>query len=87
MSSHVPGDSDQGPLVEPEGVNAGGPVDRGAPPAAGRDAAGGAGDEANGDGPEKDEQGQGQGGLLSRAGSDNGLTRPGPGQELSAEEG
>lgn len=88
MSSNVERDGDPAPLVEPEGVNAGGPVDQGAGPAGGspveaarRDATG------ERDVPEQDDQGQGEGELLSRPGAHNGVTRRGPGQELSAEEG
>lgn len=89
MSSYGEGDGDSGALVEPEGVNAGSPVDDGPPPAeesgrSGTDQAEGAADR---DGPRPNGEGQGQGEMLSRPGSANGLTRPGPGQEFSAEEG
>lgn len=90
MFSHVEGDGDKSPLVEAEGVNAGGPVDRGAPPSEGAGAASAdAPDEVppGGDQPHPAGEGQGQGELLSRPGSANGLTSPGPGQEFSAGEG
>ena len=82
MSSYDESDGDKGALVEPEGVNAGGPVDEGASPADPPPISGEDHEE-----PRPEGEGQGQGELLSGPGSDNGLTRPGPGQELSAQEG
>lgn len=90
MFSYVEGDGDKSPLVEPEGVNAGPPVDRGAPPVEGAEVASADASEEvrpGGDQPQPAGEGQGQGELLSRPGSANGLTRSGPGQEFSAEEG
>lgn len=89
MSSNVEGDGEKSALVEPEGVNAGGPVDRGPSPAerGGPPAAGSDGPQADPDGPGPGAEGQGDGELLSGPGSDNGITRPGPGQETSAGEG
>ena len=82
MSSHVQG---EGGLVEPEGVNAGGPVGGGPGPADPDDQelAGTNGGEE----PPSEAEGQGSGELLSRPGSDHGMTHPGPGQEVSAGEG
>lgn len=90
MFSYVEGEGEKSPLVEAEGVNAGGPVDRGARPGEGADAA--SADESEesrsgNDQPQPSAEGQGQGELLSRPGSANGLTSPGPGQEFSAGEG
>lgn len=73
--------------MEPEGVNAGGPVDAGRPPAEpdAREAADRDGPVP--DRPDADPGGQQNGEMLSSPGSDNGVTHRGPGQELSAGEG
>lgn len=71
-------------LVEPEGVNAGSTVDGGPDPAAGAPSRS---DRSGSEDPEPDDQGQGNGELLSDPGSDNGVTGAGPGQEMSAGEG
>lgn len=74
-------DHPQADLVEPEGVNAGGPADGGTPAGDPEGAA------AEAQAPDGNPEGQGQGELLSGPGSDHGLTHPGPGQEMSAAEG
>ncbi len=75
-------DQREGDLVEPEGVNAGIPVDGGAAVAESESGGG-----PPGYGQNSDRLGQGQGEMLSRPGSENGRTDRGPGQEMSASEG
>ncbi len=73
--------------MEPEGVNAGPPVDGGRPPAEPDEHKPAGPHDPGRDTPVADPEGQGGGEMLSRPGSDNGLTRRGPGQEMSAGEG
>lgn len=77
----------QGGLVEPEGVNAGGPIDKGPAPEepAEPDPAGGRAGERKT--PAHDPVAKDGGELLSRPGSGNGLNSSGPGQEMSVAEG
>ncbi len=73
--------------MEPEGVNAGPPVDGGRPPAPPDEDQMAVRHDPARDTPAAEPEGQGSGEMLSRPGSDNGLTQRGPGQEMSAGEG